>query len=58
VIDGEPALSLETVRGMFLRKTFPDGWQSWPKTRAGWVLHTTHLMLSADKEYRRLSAEA
>jgi hypothetical protein len=58
VIDGEPALSLETVRGMFLRKTFPDGWQSWPKTRAGWVLHTTGLMLSADKEYRRLSAEA
>jgi hypothetical protein len=27
-IDGEPALSLEDVRGMFLDMTLPIGWQS------------------------------
>jgi hypothetical protein len=50
-IDGEPALSLEDVRGMFLDMTLPTGWQSWKKRRVDWTVHTTGLLLSAAKEY-------
>jgi hypothetical protein len=55
-IDGEPALSLANVEGMFVHKRLPDGWDTWKKSRADWVVHTTWLMLGADKEYRRLTA--
>jgi hypothetical protein len=50
-IDGEPALSLEDVRGMFLTMTLPTGWQTWKKRRVDWTVHTTGLLLSAAKEY-------
>ena len=40
-IDGEPALSLEDVRGMFLDMTLPTGWQSWKKRRVDRTVHTT-----------------
>ena len=55
-IDGEPALSLDRIRGMFVQKRLPDGWQSWKKSRLDWVVHTTALLLSAGKEFHRLSA--
>ena len=55
LLDGEPALSLDHVRGMFIAKELPQGWQSWSKSRADWVLHTTHLLLSAAGEYHRLA---
>ena len=55
-IDGEPALSLDDVEAMFVRKQLPNGWETWKKTRADWVVHTTFLALGADKEYRRLRA--
>ena len=54
-LGGEPALSLDHVRGMFIAKELPQGWQNWKKSRADWVLHTTHLLLSAAGEYHRLA---
>jgi hypothetical protein len=54
-IEGEPSLSLDRVQGMFVQKQLPDGWQTWKKSRADWVVHTTALLLSAGKEYRQLS---
>jgi hypothetical protein len=54
-VEGEPALSLDRVRGMFVQKQLPDGWQAWKKSRVDWVVHTTALLLSAGKEYVQLS---
>jgi hypothetical protein len=54
-VEGEPALSLDRVQGMFVQKQLPDGWQAWRKSRVDWVVHTTALLLSAGKEYARLS---
>jgi hypothetical protein len=56
-IEGEPALSIDEVKAMFVDKRLPDGWQTWKKSRADWVMHTTWLLVSADKEYRRLRRE-
>jgi hypothetical protein len=53
-IAGETALSLDHVRGMFVQKRLPEGWQTWKKSRVDWVVHTTALLLAADKEYRQL----
>lgn len=53
-IDGEPALDVDDVRSMFLEKRFPNGWETWRKTRVDWVVNTTGLMLSAGKEYLAL----
>jgi hypothetical protein len=57
-IDGEPALSLEDVRGMFLDMTLPAGWQTWKKRRIDWVKHTTGLLLSTAKEYQAVARNA
>ena len=53
-VDGEPAVSLEDLRSMFIDKRFPNGWKSWRKTRLDWVINTTSLMVSAGKEYLAL----
>ncbi|MEW5848584.1 MAG: hypothetical protein AB2A00_07200 [Myxococcota bacterium] len=53
-VDGEPAISVEDLKAMFVEKRFPDGWESWPKTRHDWVVATTALTLEAGKEYARL----
>jgi hypothetical protein len=53
-IDGEPAVSLEDVRGMFVDKSLPEGWQGWGKHRIDWVGHTTALLFAAAKQYRAL----
>ena len=53
-LDGEPALSLEDIESMFAHKLFPDGWESWRKTRADWVSNSTALMVSAGKAYLAL----
>lgn len=50
-IAGEPAVSLEDLRGMFLDKRLPEGWQGWKKLRIDWVRHTTALLLAAAKHY-------
>jgi hypothetical protein len=50
--DGEPALSLEDVRSMFVAKRLPEGWEQWKKTRRDWVRHTTGLLRSALSAYR------
>src|SRR5579871_6745564 len=52
-VGGEPALSLEDVRGMFLDKRLPEHWDDWKKLRADWVAHTAALIAHADEEYRR-----
>jgi len=54
-VDGEPALSLEDLRSMFLDKRFPNGWTTWRKTRLDWVVNTTSLMVDAGKEYLTLT---
>jgi len=51
---GEPALSLEDIEWMFVRKRFPEGCESWRKTRADWLANTAALMLSAAKAYLAL----
>jgi hypothetical protein len=56
-IEGEPALSLDHVQGMFVQRRLPDGWRTWKKSRVDWVVHTTGLLRSAAKEYRRLSSK-
>jgi hypothetical protein len=54
-VEGEPALFIDHVETMFVHKQLPNGWEKWKKSRADWAVHTTWLLLSADKEYRRLS---
>jgi hypothetical protein len=54
-IKGEPALSLDHVRAMFIDKELPEGWKTWEKTRGDWVVHTTALLVNAAREYHRLS---
>jgi hypothetical protein len=56
-LGGEPALSLDHVKGMFIAKELPEGWKSWKKSRVDWVVHTTALLVSAAREYHRLAAE-
>ncbi len=53
-VDGEPALFLEDLRAMFVEKRFPEGWESWRKTRFDWITNSTALMVSAGKAYRAL----
>jgi hypothetical protein len=56
-VEGEPVLFLEDVRKMFVDKTFPDGWETWRKTRADWIKNTTALIVSSAKAYLALSDE-
>ena len=53
-LDGEPALSLEDIESMFVHKRFPEGWESWKKTRVDWVSNSTALMVSAGEVYLAL----
>jgi hypothetical protein len=52
-VDGEPAISVQDLTSMFKDKKFPEGWQTWKKTRADWVKNTTALLLDAGREYLR-----
>ena len=53
-IGGEPAVSVDDLRVMFLDKRLPDGWENWKKTRIDWVKNTSALAISAGKEYHAL----
>lgn len=53
-IDGEPALAVNDLTAMFRDKTFPAGWELWPKTGRSWIANTLGLTVSAGKEYLRL----
>lgn len=53
-VEGEPALRLDDLRLMFVEKRFPEGWESWKKTRLDWVRNTLALAEEASKEYLRL----
>jgi hypothetical protein len=46
-VDGEPTVSVEDLTLMFRDKRLPDGWETWPKTRSGWVKNTLALAHSA-----------
>lgn len=53
-IDGEPALSVQDVKAMFVEKRLPEGFENWKKLRTDWVKNTTGLALSAAEEYLKL----
>jgi len=57
-LDGEPALSLDDLRRMFLDMSLPVGWDTWKKRRMDWTLHTTGLLLSAAQEYHARARNA
>jgi hypothetical protein len=52
----EPAVSLDDVQSMFVEKRFPNGWESWKKTRWDWLRNTTGLLVSAAAAYHELKA--
>jgi hypothetical protein len=54
-VDGEPAISVADLTSMFKDKKFPEGCQTWKKTRADWVKNTTALLLEAGREYLKLT---
>jgi hypothetical protein len=56
-IESEPALCLDHVHAMFVKKQLPEGWQTWKKSRLDWIVHTTALLLDAGREYHRLSSQ-
>jgi hypothetical protein len=56
VLGSDAALSLSDVRGMFVDKRLPDGWEGWNKSRVDWVGHTAYLLRWAHLELQRLSA--
>lgn len=53
-IDGEPAVAVEDLTAMFQDHRFPEGWETWPKTRHDWITNTTALLLHAGKRYVEL----
>lgn len=53
-VDGEPALFLEDLRLIFVDKRFPEGWESWKRTRRHWLTNSTALMVSAGRAYLAL----
>ena len=53
MLEDEPALSLSEVRGMFVDKRLPEGWERWQKSREDWVGHTAFLLSSAHQAFER-----
>lgn len=53
-VEGEPAVTVQDLKAMFVEKRLPDGWETWKKSRIDWVRNTTALLISAGKEYRAL----
>ena len=54
-INGELAISVEDLRSMFFHTGFPAGWKESKKTTHDWVVATSHMVIAAEKEYRRLN---
>jgi hypothetical protein len=57
-IDDEPAIAVADLHSMFVEMKFPDGWETWKKSRLDWVTNTTALTVSAGREYLRLKRTA
>ena len=55
-VDGDPAVSFDDVRLMFVDKRLPDGWQDWKKTRRDWLANTTGLIASALHAFAKRNA--
>ena len=53
-IEGEPTVSVQDLKEMFVEKRLPDGWETWEKSGIDWIRNTIGLIISAGKEYRRL----
>ncbi len=53
-LDGEPTLTVEDLKLMFIDKHLPAGWETWKKSRIDWVTNTSALVESAREEYKRL----
>ena len=54
-VDGEPALKLVDVEGMYRHKRLPEGWESWPKSMLEAFGHMAALVRHAIPQYRRLT---
>jgi hypothetical protein len=62
-LGGEPALAVDDLTPMFATpeggsaadRRFPDGWETWKKTRFDWVVSTAYLMHAAWLEYEKLA---
>lgn len=52
--EGEPAVTVQDLKSMFVDKHLPEGWETWKKSRLDWVKNTTGLLISASKEYLTL----
>ena len=57
-VNGEPAIAVTDLELLFIDKKFPEGWETWRKTRADWVRNTLALLVSAQAEYRRIREAA
>ncbi len=57
-INGELAISVADLRSMFFHTGFPEGWKDSKKTTHDWVVATLHMVVAAEKEYRRLNPPA
>lgn len=53
--EGEPAVSVQDLKEMFVDKRLPDGWETWKKTRHDWIENTNKLIERARQEYRALT---
>jgi len=53
-VDGEPTVTVQDLKAMFVDKQLPEGWETWKKSRIDWVRNTTALLVSAGKEYLAL----
>src|SRR4051794_4842582 len=51
-VKGEPTVSVDDLREMFVDRRLPDGWEVWAKSRLDWVVSTSALSASAAWAYR------
>jgi hypothetical protein len=50
-VQGDPTVSVDDLRAMFIDKRLPDGWESWKKTRRDWVFNASALAVRAAIAY-------
>jgi hypothetical protein len=48
---GDPTVSVDDLRAMFLDKRLPEGWDTWKKTRRDWVVNASALAVHAAIAY-------
>jgi hypothetical protein len=53
-VDGEPAVTVEDLKALFVEKRLPKGSDNWKKSWTDWVENTTGLAISAAEAYHTL----